>query len=77
MRRLKRLKASGSKPPYRSTLSRARFELLERPAGFGDADNRDVEIAAFGQRLQGRKYFFMSKIPCSAKKYQRVGSRSL
>ena len=56
---------------------RARLELVERPAGFGDTDNRDVEIAAFGQRLQGGKYFLMGEIPGSAKKYQRVGRRSV
>ena len=60
-----------------NAVPRACAELVERPAGFGDADNGDVEIAAFGQRLQGGKYFLMGEIPRSAKKYQRVGGRSV
>ena len=55
---------------------RACSKLVERPAGFGDADNRDVEIAAFGQRLQGGKYLLMGEIPGSAKENQRVGRAS-
>ena len=39
-----------------------RLELVEVPAGFGHADHRLVQVAAFGHRLQRRKDFLVSQI---------------
>ena len=55
-----------------NAVPRACSELVERPTGFGDADNRKVELAAFGERLQGGKYLLMGEIPRCPEKYQRI-----
>ena len=41
---------------------RALFELIERPAGLGDADDGYIEGAAAHHRLQCRKDFLVGKI---------------
>jgi len=50
-----------------------RAKLFEVPTGFGYADHRHVEVAAFDHRLQRGKDLFVGQIACGAKKNQGVG----
>jgi len=47
----------------------ALLELIERPAGFGNADYWNIEIIALGHCLERGKYFLISEIPRSAEKH--------
>ncbi len=51
---------------------RALFQLIERPAGFCNADHGDVERAALHHRLQGGEDFFVGEIASRAKKHECV-----
>src|SRR5262245_44472426 len=72
----------GSSPRWAASLRScavpsARLQLIERPAGFGNADHRNVEMTAFGQRLKGGKYFLMGEISGRPEKHQRIGRKSV
>jgi hypothetical protein len=47
---------------FLDTVTRPCLELIEVPAGFGHADDRLVQVAAFGHCLQRRKNFLVSQI---------------
>ena len=48
-------------------------ELVERPAGLGDADDRHLEPAAPRQRLQRREDLLVREVAGGAEKDQRIG----
>ena len=52
---------------------RPRAQLVEGPAGLGHADDRHVEVAALGHRLQRRKDFLVGQIARGPEKHERVG----
>ena len=52
---------------------RARAQLVERPAGLGHADDRHVEVAALGHRLQRGKDLLERQIARRAEEHERVG----
>ncbi len=61
-------------PPCFSRLSlRPRLQLVEVPAGLGDADHRHVEMAALDHRLQRRKDLLVREVAGGAEEHQRVG----
>ena len=63
-------------PPCFSRLSlRARLQLLEGPAGLGDADDRHVERAAPDHRLQRREDLLVREVAGGAEEDERVGLR--
>src|SRR5216683_1918149 len=47
-------------------------QLIEIPAGFGDADNRNVEMPALRHGLQRGENFLVSEVTCGAKENERV-----
>ena len=59
------------------TVFGAGFELVEVPAGFGDADHRHVEMAVLHHRLQRGEYLLVGKIAGRAEKDQRVRMNSV
>ena len=48
-------------------------ELVEVPAGLGDADHRHVEVAALDHRLQRREDLLVREVAGRAEEDQRVG----
>ena len=54
-------------------LSRPRLQLIEVPTRLGHADDRHVEVAALGHRLQRRKDLLEGQIAGRAEKDERVG----
>ena len=48
-------------------------QLIERPAGLGDADHGNVEMAPLDHRLQGGKDHLVSEIAGRAEEDERVG----
>ena len=51
----------------------AGFELVEVPAGLGDADDGDVEGSALDHRLQRGKDFFVGEVAGGAEEDEGVG----
>ena len=51
----------------------AGFELVEVPAGLGDADDGDVEGAAFDHRLERGEDFFVGEVAGGAEEDEGVG----
>src|SRR6266851_3065341 len=47
-------------------------QLIEIPAGLGDADNRNVEMPALRHGLQRGENFLVSEVACGAKENERV-----
>jgi hypothetical protein len=47
-------------------------QLIQRPAGFRDSDDRHIQIAAAGHGLKSRKYLFVRQIAAGAKENKRV-----
>ena len=47
---------------------RALFQLLKIPAGFGDANDRYVEVTALGKSLQSGKNLFVGQVAGGAEK---------
>src|ERR1700733_4025799 len=47
-------------------------KLIKIPAGFGNADNGNVEMSPFHHRLKGGEDLFVRKIACSPEKHKRV-----
>jgi hypothetical protein len=60
-------------PVLLDALLRARAQLVEGPARLGDADDRHVEVAALGHRLQRGEDFLVRQIARRPEKHQRVG----
>ena len=56
---------------------RPRAQLVERPAGLGHADDRDVERAAPGHRLQRGEDFLVRQIARGPEEDERVGLRAI
>ena len=54
-------------------LLRARAQLIEGPAGLGYTDDRHVEVAALGHRLQRGKDLLVGQIARGSEEYERVG----
>ena len=54
-------------------LLRPRAQLVEGPAGLGHADDRHVEVAALGHRLQRREDLLVGQIAGRAEEHERVG----
>jgi hypothetical protein len=51
-------------------------KLIYIPAGVSHTTDRNVEIAAFDHRLQGRKDLLVSQIAGSTEEYEGVGTHS-
>ncbi len=51
---------------------RPRAQLVERPVGLGDADDRDLELAALGHRLQRGKNLLERQIARRSEEHERV-----
>ena len=56
-------------------VARPRLELVEVPAGLGDADDRHVEVAALHHRLQRREDLLVGEVAGGAEEDERVGVR--
>ena len=54
-------------------LLRPRAQLVERPAGLGHADDRHVETATLGHRLQRGEDLLVGQIARRPEKHERVG----
>jgi hypothetical protein len=54
-------------------VARPRPQLVEAPAGLGDADDGHIEVAAFDHRLQRWENLLVSQIARGAEEDQRVG----
>ena len=54
-------------------LPRSRAQLVERPAGLGDANDRHVEVAALGHRLQRGEDLLVRQIARGPEEHERVG----
>ena len=52
---------------------RPRAQLVERPAGLGHADDRHIEVAALGHRLQRREDLLVRQIAGRSEEHERVG----
>ena len=52
---------------------RARFQLVQIPARFRDADHRHIEVTAFDHRLQRRENLLVGEVAGGAKENQSVG----
>ena len=50
-----------------------RFELVERPAGFGHSDYGKIESLIANQSLQRGEYLLISQISSGAEKHERIG----
>src|SRR5262245_11494757 len=50
-----------------------RLQLVARPAGLGDADHRDVEVAAAGQSLESWKDLLVGEVAGGSEEHERVG----
>ena len=48
-------------------------ELLQVPACFRDADNRDIQMTALYHGLERREYLLVGQIAGCAEKYQGIG----
>jgi hypothetical protein len=46
----------------------ALFQLLKIPAGFGDADDRNIEVTALGKPLQSGENLFVRQVAGGAEK---------
>src|SRR5262249_52336963 len=55
------------------TVPGACFQLIECPAGLGDPDNRNVEVAVARQPLQRGKDLLVGEISGGAEEHERVG----
>src|SRR5262245_11464468 len=55
------------------TVPGARFQLIAGPAGLGDPDDRDVEVAAARQRLQRGKDLLVGEVTGRPEEHERVG----
>src|SRR6185503_19176622 len=51
----------------------ARLQLIARPAGLGDANHGDVEVAASGQRLESGKDLLVGEVAGGPEEHERVG----
>src|SRR5690242_4839024 len=51
-----------------------RSKLLEVPAGFGDTDDRHVEMTALDRRLQRRKNLLVGQVTRGTEENQRIGT---
>src|SRR5579872_6294199 len=51
------------------------FQLFDRPAGFGYADDRDIQVSFPDHRLQRGEKILVGQISGSSEKYQGVGER--
>src|SRR5262249_59897773 len=50
-----------------------RRQLIECPARLRDADDWEIEVTVFGQRLKGRKYLLVSQVSGRPEEHQRIG----
>src|SRR5207302_1696695 len=68
------LECSGVKPAmFFEAIFRPGLELVEVPARFGDADDRQIKVAALQHRLESREDFLVSQVASGAKKHQSIG----
>src|SRR5262249_4753263 len=51
----------------------ASLQLIERPSGLGNPDNRDVETFVANEPLDGSENLLICEIAGGAKEHQRVG----
>src|SRR5439155_14479941 len=58
---------------FLQTISCPGLQLVEVPACFGDADDRNVEVPALQHRLQSREDFFVSQVARGAEKDKSIG----
>jgi hypothetical protein len=52
---------------------RPRFQLLQRPARLGDADDWHVQVAAFDHGLQRREDLLIGQVATRAEEHKRIG----
>src|SRR5208282_2434485 len=62
-------------PVFCETVMSPRPKLLQIPAGFGNANDRNIEMPAFDHGLQGGKYLLVREIASGSKENKRVGMR--
>jgi hypothetical protein len=53
-------------------IARPRLELVEVPTGFGQTDDRHVQVLPLDHRLQRRENLLVSQISGGAEKYQCI-----
>ena len=60
-------------PVFCETVMSPRPKLLQIPAGFGNANDRNIEMPAFDHGLQGGKYLLVREIASGSEENKRVG----
>jgi len=60
-------------PVFCETVMSPRPKLLQIPAGFGNANDRNIEMPAFDHGLQGGKYLLEREIASGSEENKRVG----